>query len=74
MYAEDALCYLIKKPNKKQLKDLELKRASWLEDYLYLPSHITFNQRAEILSKYGSPALHIEKDVSSYLICTKAKV
>ena len=65
MYAEDSLCYLIKPNSKKKIKDIETKRAAWLEDYLYLPSHITFNQRAEILRKYGNQALVVEKDVSA---------
>jgi len=43
MYAEDSINYLIAPQSKSSLKSLELKRAAWLEDYLYLPSHITFN-------------------------------
>ena len=43
MYSEDAMAYLMKPQSPKSLRDLRLKRAAWLEDYLYLPSHVTFN-------------------------------
>ena len=72
MYAEDGLAAIQLDPSfvqghrdKNSLKSLQLKRAAWLEDYLYLPSHITFNQRAEVLRKYGPQSIMIEKDVSN---------
>ena len=68
MFPDDALCYLIKPQSKESLKSLELRRAAWLEDYLYLPSHITFNAREAIIKKYGEQALYIEKDVSEFKV------
>ena len=64
MYEEDSLCYLLNPQNKEQRQTTKNRREGWLEDHLYLPSHITFNQREEILQKYGKQALVVEKDVS----------
>ena len=68
MYPEDSLRYLLEPQSKQTIFNLNKRRAEWLEDYLYLPSHVTFNQREEIIRKHGANALYIEKDVS--IICT----
>ena len=68
MYQEDSLCYLLEPQSKQSISSLNKRRAEWLEDHLYLPSHITFNQREEKIHPHGQNALSIEKDVS--IICT----
>ncbi len=67
MYAEDDLSLLMKHQSKESLKAQAAKRAKWLEEYLYLPSHITDNSRKEAFKKYGPDAILVQKDVSSLL-------
>ena len=66
MYKEDSVIYGMIKlpPSKNDIKNINKRRGEWLEDFLYLPSHVTSNKRKDILKKYGQEALFIEKDVS----------
>ena len=64
MYNEDSFASSVRPVSKESLRSISLNRAAWLEDYLYLPSHITYSKRAEIKRKYGDAAFNIEKDVS----------
>ena len=38
-----------------------------LDDYLYLPSHLTVNRKEEMEKKYGKSLFRIDKEVSFYL-------
>ena len=72
MYQEDSLSYLLAPQSKQTMHNLERRRAEWLEDYLYLPSHINFDQREEMILKHGKSALLVDKDVSFGCLIAKS--
>ena len=65
-YGEDSVRYLVEPKTKKSKIKLADQRLQWLEDHLYLPSHVTNAQREKIMDSYGLKTKIVEKDVSFY--------